>query len=65
MFSNLEIEPIEHDIEDSFDAVESNWLNNLDWPTLVILLLVLFCVLYFIVSVIFENRNEQNSPYKL
>ena len=65
MFSNLEIEPIEHDIEDSFDAPESNWLNNLDWTILVILLLVLFCVLYFIVPIILENRDEQKFPYKL
>ena len=65
MFSNLEIEPIEHDIEDSSDAPELNWLDNLDWTILVILLLVLFCVLYSIVSVILENRNEQKFPYKL
>ena len=28
MASNGEIEPIENDIEDSFDASESNWLKR-------------------------------------
>jgi hypothetical protein len=65
MASNVEIEPIEHDIEDSFDAPESNCLNNLDLPPLVILLLVLFCVLYLIVMVILENTEANKPPYKL
>ena len=65
MASNVEIEPIEHDIEDSFDAPESNCLDNLDLPPLVILLLVLFCVLYFIVTVILENTKAKEPPYKL
>ena len=65
MASNVEIEPIEHDIEDSFDAPESNCLNNLDLPPLVILLLVLFCVFYAIVTVILENTKANEPPYKL
>jgi len=65
MASNVEIERIEHDIEDLFDAPESNCLNNLDLPPLVILLLVLFCVLYFIVTVILENTKANEPPYKL
>ena len=49
MFSNLEIEPIEDNIEheDSIDALESHW-PSCDWPFLVILLLVLsFFLFYF------------------
>ena len=65
MASNVEIEPIEHDIEDLFDAPESNCLDNLDLPPLVILLLVLFCVLYFIVTVILETTKAKEPPYKL
>ena len=65
MASNVEIEPIEHDIEDSFDAPESNCLDNLDLPPLVILLLVLFCVLYIIVTVILETTKAKEPPYKL
>ena len=33
MASNVEIEPMENDIEDSFDASESNCLDRLDLPT--------------------------------
>ena len=57
MFSNLEIEPTEDNIEhedniengDSFDALESlRSINNCDWPFLVIMLLVLsFFLIYF------------------
>ena len=65
MASNVEIERIEHDIEDLFDAPESNCLDNLDLPPLVILLLVLFCVLYFIVTAILENTKANEPPYKL
>ena len=65
MASNVEIERIEHDIEDLFDAPESNCLNNLDLPPLVILLLVLFCVLYFIVTVILETTKAKKPEYKL
>ena len=63
MASNAEIEPIENDIEDSFDARDSNCHRNL--PPLVILLLVLFVVLYLIVTAILENRKASESPYKL
>ena len=62
MASNVEIEPIEHEIEDSFDAPESNCL---DLPLLVILLLFLFCVLYIIVTVILETTKTKEPTYKL
>ena len=65
MASNVEIEPIEHNIEDSFDAPGLNCLNNLDLPPLVILLLVLFCVLYLIVTAILENTEGKEPLYKL
>ena len=56
MFSNLEIEPIEDndEHEDSFDALESDWLiNNCDWPCLVIVLLVLSFVLFYFLGLEF------------
>ena len=49
MFSNIEIEPIEDNIEheDSIDNLESRW-PSCDWPFLVMLLLVLsFFLFYF------------------
>ena len=51
--------------EDSFDAPGLNCLNNLDLPPLVILLLVLFCVLYLIVTAILENTEGKEPLYKL
>ena len=65
MASNGAIEPIENDIEDSFDDSESNCLDRLDLPPLVILLLVLFCVLYLIVTAILENKKANETTYKL
>ena len=54
MFSNLEIEPIEDNIEhedsfDHFDALETlRSINNCDWTFLVIVLLILlFFLVYF------------------
>ena len=63
MFSNLEIEPIEDNIEheDSFDALESHWLSC-DWPFLVIWLLVLSFVLFYILGLdcgIFQWKFEK------
>jgi hypothetical protein len=61
MASNVEIERIEHDIEDSFD--DSNWFDNLELKLCPLLsLLGLFvCVLYFIVETIKAGKPE----YKL
>ena len=61
MSSNVEIEPIENDIEDSFD--ESNWFDNLELKLCPLLsLLGLFvCLLYFIVDPIKAWKPE----YKL
>ena len=61
MASNVEIEPIEHDIEDSFD--ESNWFDNLELKLcpLFSLLGLFVCILYFIVETIKAGKPE----YKL
>ena len=44
MASNVEIEPIEDDIEDSFDAPESTCLDNLYYWLSLVIFLLLFCV---------------------
>ena len=62
MASNGAIEPIENDIEDSFDAPESNCI---DYYPSVILVLFLFFILYALVRAILENSKANEPPYKL
>ena len=56
---------IEDDIEHSSDAPESNWLNNLDWTILVILLLVLFCVLHFLILSVGRFGEQKRTEISL
>jgi len=62
MDSNDEIESIEDDIEDSFDAPIPNCI---DYYPILILLLFLFLILYALVRAILDNSKANETHYKL